>query len=87
MEKRYLLAKGTQVRKEDFGLLFYQMNGPRLHFVASGNLLGEAFFQGKITLQAWMDSLTGIQGEKGREAKALSRALKHLTDKGVIVEY
>ena len=86
MHKRYKLAHGTQVREEDFGLLFYQMNGPRLHFVASGNFLDAEFFQGEVTLEDWMDSLTGIRAAKVQALEALTKALKHLTHKGVVVE-
>jgi len=86
MNKRYTLAAGTQVREEDFGLLFYQMNGPRLHFVACGSLLREAFFRGQMTLASWMDTLAGLPDQKIQEAGAISGALKQLTRKGVIVE-
>ncbi|MDY7036296.1 MAG: mycofactocin biosynthesis chaperone MftB, partial [Thermodesulfobacteriota bacterium] len=46
-EPKYILAPGTQVREEDFGLLFYTMTGPRLYFLSSGTLLADSFFQGK----------------------------------------
>jgi putative mycofactocin binding protein MftB len=47
MEKRYTLHPLCRVRKEKFGLLFYDMRGPRLLFAAtpetiSPNFLGEA---------------------------------------------
>ena len=86
MNKRYTLGAGTQVREEDFGLLFYQMNGPRLHFVASGNLFTEDFFRGKMTLEAWMDAREGLPENKPQVAKAFAEALQKLTQKGVIVE-
>ena len=86
MNKRYLLASGTQVRREDFGLLFYQMNGPRLHFMASGGLLSEDFFKGKMTLVEWMQMSDRVSQKRIQEAEALYRGLKRLTDKGVIIE-
>jgi len=86
MNKRYTLAAGTQVREEDFGLLFYQMNGPKLHFVASGNLLTEGFFRGEKTLEAWIDAVEGFPEKNGPEAEAIARALKQLKLKGVIIE-
>ena len=43
-EKKYKLAPGTQVREEDFGLLFYTMSGPRLYFLNSGDLIQADFF-------------------------------------------
>ena len=86
MHKCYTLAKGTQVREEDFGLLFYQMNGPRLYFVASGNFFTEDFFQGKMTLKAWIDAREGFPENKPQAAKVFGRALQQLTQKGVIIE-
>ena len=86
MNQRYALARGTQVREEDFGLLFYQMNGPRLHFVASGGLLGEEFFRGDVTLAAWLDKLNVPPDRRPQEAAAVARALAQLIRKGVIVE-
>ena len=86
MKERYTLANGTQVREEDFGLLFYQMNGPRLHFVASGGLLSEDFFEGNMTLGEWMGMSDNQPKNRIQEAQTLSRALKRLTDKGVIIE-
>ena len=44
-ERRYKLAPGTQVREEDFGLLFYTMRGPRLFFLKCGRLLEPGFFE------------------------------------------
>ena len=86
MNKRYTLAKGSRVREEDFGLLFYQMNGPRLHFMASGNFLSEKFFKGEMTLEAWMDTVKGTPENNVQAAEALGRALEQLVNKGVIVE-
>ena len=86
MNKRYTLGAGTQVREEDFGLLFYQMNGPRLHFVACGRLLTEDFFQGTMTLETWFDTFAGDREKKRSASEAIARALKQLTLKGVIIE-
>jgi putative mycofactocin binding protein MftB len=86
MNSKYRLAAGVQVREEDFGLLFYQMNDPKLHFLASGKILGEDFFQGEMTLYAWMERDTGQPGMKVQTAEAIGKALKQLTRKGVIVE-
>ena len=40
----YRLAEGVQVRKEKFGLLFYDYRGPRLYFLTTGDLISDAFF-------------------------------------------
>jgi len=86
MDKYYKLAAGTQVREEDFGLLFYQMVGPRLHFVATGNLLKEDFFLGEMSVGEWIGTMTGNQQKNEREAKAVAKALRRLVVKGVVVE-
>ena len=51
--KRYRLAPGTQVREEDFGLLFYTKKGPRLFFLKCGRLLELDFFKGEASLAQW----------------------------------
>ena len=48
------LSQYTEVRKEDFGLLFYTMTGPRLYFLSSGESLDPDFFEGRITLDQWV---------------------------------
>ena len=57
MAAKYKLAPGSQVREEDFGLLFYTQQGPGLHFVSSGDLLGEDFFLGRQTLEGMVAAI------------------------------
>jgi putative mycofactocin binding protein MftB len=82
---RYRLAPGTQVREEDFGLLFYTTAGPRLYFLASGDLLKERFFGGEWTLDAWL--ATGPKGAPLSQSRVagLEAGLDRLREKGVIV--
>ena len=86
MEPRYLLAKGVAVRKEDFGLLFYTMAGPRLFFLSSGGLLESEFFRGTHTLSQWLQQ----EGKKNCVGKAqitrLRKVLDSLREKGVLIE-
>jgi len=81
-EKKYRLASGTQVREEDFGLLFYTMQGPRLYFLSCGSLLESSFFQEERTL--------GQRVKDGRlsecQALSLERSLDRLRDKGVLLD-
>ena len=83
---RYTLAPGAKVRAEDFGLLFYSINGPCLYFVGSGKSLDEEFFQGEVTLR---DRL-GVQSEAGSKRTSrfavVQRALDQLKEKGLIIE-
>ncbi len=46
----YWLAKGVQVRKEKFGLLFYDYRGPRLYFLPTGDLISDDFFSSGQTV-------------------------------------
>jgi putative mycofactocin binding protein MftB len=81
-EKKYKLASGTQVREEDFGLLFYTMQGPRLYFLSSGSLIGSGFFAENKTLGQYVKDrhLSGSQG------RSLERSLDRLREKGVLLE-
>ncbi len=85
-ESRYILASGTQVRKEDFGLLFYTMAGPRLHFLFSDNLLDSAFFQGELALDQWIPEHTEPGSAASARIPALKKTLNQLKEKGVILE-
>jgi len=81
----YSLAHGTQVREEDFGLLFYTMSGPRLYFLSCGRLLAPSFFEGELTLDQWIRR----QGETSvslEHMEKIKKALAHLRDKGIIIE-
>jgi len=81
-KKKYKLASGTQVREEDFGLLFYTMQGPRLFFLSCGSLLGSAFFEGNKTLCQYLKDgrLSGSQ------CLSLEHSLETLMEKGVLLE-
>jgi len=50
LQSVYQLNKGVQVRREKFGLLFYNYRGPRLYFLPSQDLLEADFFDGKRSL-------------------------------------
>jgi putative mycofactocin binding protein MftB len=85
MNTRYKLVRGSQVRQEDFGLLFYRMNGPRLYFISSGDLLTPEFFKGVMTLDEWM--IHNSRNNAGEEKiKELEKTLSELSEKKVIIE-
>lgn len=46
----YRLNKGVQVRREKFGLLFYNYRGPRLYFLPCQDLVADDFFNGTQSL-------------------------------------
>lgn len=85
-ESRYSLAPGTQVREEDFGLLFYTMAGPRLYFLSSGKILGRCFFEGKCTLRQWLEQKSGQGPVPYERIVELETTLHQLKEKGVIIE-
>jgi putative mycofactocin binding protein MftB len=83
---RYVLAPGTQVREEDFGLLFYTMRGPRLYFLSSGPLLDSSFFQDEFTLDEWIRLEKEEVSMPEERMEGIKKSLDQLTDKGVILE-
>jgi hypothetical protein len=88
INRYYRLHKGVRVRKENFGLLFYSRNGPKLTFVHSGSWIHPDFFSGHFTLKEWLKSKRLCDSEEkfpGLESK-ISRALSKLADRGLIVE-
>ena len=83
---RYTLAPGCQVREEDFGLLFYKAQGPRLFFVSSGKLLNENFFRGEYTLESWWRECLAQTPSAKAGLEKLEKTLYHLREKGIILE-
>lgn len=86
MDIRYKLASGSQVREEDFGLLFYTMAGPRLYFISSGDLISSDFFQGALTLDQYMGKRSGQKFLSEARISELRKGLTRLREKGVIFE-
>lgn len=69
-ETVFKLETGVQVRKEVFGLLFYNYRGPRLYFVPTGDLIGDDFFQGCQTVTELIDAVrrnTDLSPDRVRE--------------------
>ncbi len=85
-DKKYILAPGTQVREEAFGLLFYTMAGPRLYFISSGDLINSDFFQGALTLDQWIGQLFDQNSVTKAQISELRKSLNQLKEKGVILE-
>ena len=83
---RYMLASGTQVRKEDFGMLFYTMAGPRLYFLSSGQALEPDFFEGRVTLDQWLSRRKMQDSVSKARLLKIEKSLNQLKEKGVILE-
>ena len=75
------------MRKEKFGLLFYDYRGPRLYFLPSEDLLEDWFFDGKYTANELVNSICAERNlPRERAFCQVSRILALLTSKGLIHE-
>ena len=85
-ETNFKLSPGTQMRQEDFGLLFYTMGGPQLYFLSSGKLLNSSFFKGNFTLNQWLQMNTELGIVPSARVLELKGTLDQLREKGVLLE-
>jgi putative mycofactocin binding protein MftB len=74
------LHPACRVRQEGFGLLFYDIRGPRLLFAETGSLLPAEFFGGVRRL----DELPA--GLSERQQNTLRKFLAQLLEKGFLRE-
>ena len=78
--RQYVLHPDCRVRREGFGLLFYDLKGPKLLFVASGDLLEpEAFRPGSASAHA-------LAASSSPERRRIEGLLKTLVVKGFLLE-
>jgi putative mycofactocin binding protein MftB len=82
----YRLAKGVQVRKEDWGLLFYSQAKSKIYFVKSGNRLLPVYSDGRfqpdsLFFEETEDTVTSAQVIEHSVPKLIS----HLMERGIIV--
>jgi hypothetical protein len=84
----YRLAHGVSVRREKFGLLFYNSKGPKLTFVRSGTWILPNFFLGELDLKKWIQTQFPALHEEEiiRIEERLLRVLSKLAEKELIVE-
>jgi putative mycofactocin binding protein MftB len=84
-ETVYTLTDGVQVRKEKFGLLFYNYSGPRLYFVPSKDLLDPEFFEGQLKTDELIKNIqTTHPWPLNWVEKWVGQVLTTLEDKGLI---
>ncbi len=74
------MHRACRVRKERFGLLFYDSRGPRLLFAETGDLLEPGFFTGELSVNGTLDKLTEAEQRK------VTGLLSNLAKKGFIRE-
>jgi putative mycofactocin binding protein MftB len=81
----YRLSQGVQVRREKFGLLFYDYRGPRLYFVPSRELLEPDFFNGSRCVGDMLDSACARCSQPRQWIRdMLQDVLNKLEDKGLV---
>lgn len=81
----YHLEVGVQVRREKFGLLFYNYRGPRLYFLAGGEFLDEGLFQGRKRINDWAEALqAGSNRPREWIDRRLGQLIQLLEEKGLI---
>ena len=72
------LADNVQVRKEDWGLLFYSQARHKLCFVRSGGWLCPEHFDGSWTFES---IISDIAARTGTPAEIIERSVPKLTEK------
>jgi putative mycofactocin binding protein MftB len=83
----YRLTDGVQVRREKFGLLFYDYRGPKLYFLPSSDLIEDDFFNGIRTAPQLVESVCAEHEWPRQEVLGkVSRILELLKTKGLIHE-
>ena len=76
----YVLHPDCRVRKEKFGLLFYDLRGPKLLFVETGDLLDPGFFN----VGGASENVSA--GKSHAERIRVERLLQSLVVKGFVCE-
>ncbi len=85
LDSVYRLAEGVQVRNEVFGLLFYDVRGPRLYFVPSKNMITDEFFEGNQRVGDLLDRLCAeMPWPREWVHNQLGQILEKLERKGLI---
>jgi putative mycofactocin binding protein MftB len=81
----YGLNKGVQVRREKFGLLFYDYRGPRLYFLPCQDLVEDDFFNETRPLSELVESVQQRHGwPRQWIEKQLGNIMGQLEAKGLI---
>ncbi len=77
---QYVLHPDCRVRREEFGLLFYDLKGPKLLFVASGDLLEPDAFAPRSA------SARALAASSGPARRRIEGVLRTLVGKGFVLE-
>ena len=87
MTTGYRLASGTQVRKEDWGLLFYSQTHHKVSFIRSSDWLFPSYFDGTWNSEGMLADIAQRK-EASAEAVApsVAKLIGHLVERGMIVD-
>jgi hypothetical protein len=81
------LAENVQVRKENWGLLFYSQPRHKVCFVRSGSWLEPAHFDGGWSLEHLAADITGRTGKSaGTVIKSLRKLIGYLVESGMVAD-
>ena len=75
----YILTPQMRVRKEIFGLLFYNTRSTNLTFIESSNLIDPELLTKRNTLEEFL-------GENSEPHIKIRQSLKELTRRGILYE-
>lgn len=75
----YILTPQMRVRKEIFGLLFYNTRSTNLTFIESSNLIDPELLTKRNTLEEFL-------GENSENHIKIRQSLKELTRRGILYE-
>jgi hypothetical protein len=81
------LAPDVQVRRESWGLLFYQQTRHKVCFVRSGDWLYPAHFDGTWTLESIREDIARRTGAPTETiARSLPKLTRHLTSNRMLAD-
>ena len=81
------LAENVQVRKENWGLLFYSHPRHKVCFVRSGSWLEPAHFDGGWSLEGLAADIAGRTGKPtATVAKSLDKLTGYLIENGMVAD-
>jgi len=84
-ETLYNLRDGVQVRREKFGLLFFNYRGPRLYFVPTEDLIDTDFFEGRRKVETLVESIDAAKPwPRSWTEEWVGKVLTMLEQKGLI---
>jgi len=81
----YRLAKGVQVRKEDWGLLFYSQGESRIYFVQSGDWLSPLYSDGAFRLDSSRCNEVKHTGASTKVIEnSVHKLITYLVERGIV---